>query len=151
MRRNWARGLLSLEAAFVIVGGLSVALAPEEACSRMAALRGLGDGPFSCPSYVGAQPVFEMYTFSLGKHQALIAALFVYFALFGRSKAVINAGLVYLPVATLLDAVPVYTWFSEHGLVTAPVPGILVLAGAFTLVAAISLPLNMQHPEWAAA
>ena len=78
--RNWARGILLSQCLFVVVGGLAITLAPEQACERMAALRGIREAAVQCPSYTGAEPVFEMYTFSLGKHQALIALVFSYFS-----------------------------------------------------------------------
>ena len=150
LRRNWARGLLLAESLFVIVGGLSIALAPEEACQRMAALRGLLQDAVQCPSYTGAQPVFEMYTFSLGKHQALIALLFSYFALLGTSKAAINSGLLYWAVAGILDAIPVLTWLSSGEIVTSGFPGIFVLALVFTVIGSLGIPLNSRHSELAA-
>ena len=148
--RNWARGVLLSECLFVLVGGLAITLAPEQACERMAALRGIPEVAVQCPSYTGAEPVFEMYTFSLGKHQALIALVFSYFAFFGRSKAAINIGLIYFAVAGSLDAIPVLTWFADSELVISPFPGIFVLAFVFTLGALFAVPANTRHHEWAA-
>ncbi len=148
--QNWARAALLLESAFVIVGGLAIALAPEEACERMAALRGLATSAVRCPSYVGAEPVFEMYTFSLGKHQAMIAMVFSYFALAGSSKAAINIGLAYLAVAASLDAIPVVTWFSTNDLVVSSFPGVFLMALVFTAVAAAAIPANHRSREWTA-
>ena len=149
--QNWARVALLGESVFVIVGGLAIALAPEEACARMAALRGLAATAVSCPSYTGAEPVFEMYTVSLGKHQAMIATVFAYFALAGSSKAAINIGLVYLAVAASLDTIPVMTWFSTNDLVVSSFPGIFTLALVFTAVAAAAVPANHRNREWHAA
>ena len=149
--RNGGRGVLLAESLFVLVGGLSIALAPEQACQRMAELRGIAADAVECPSYTGTMPVFEMYTFSLGKHQALIALVFAYFALLGRSRAAINVGLVYLAVAAALDAIPVATWFSDREIVTAAFPGIFLLALVFSAGALFGVPLNSRHREWSAA
>ena len=148
--RNWARGILLSQCLFVLVGGLAITLAPEQACERMAALRGIREATVQCPRYTGAEPVFEMYTFSLGKHQALIALVFSYFAVFGRSKAAINIGLIYLSVAASLDAIPVLTWLADSEVVISPFPRIFFLALVFTLSALFAVPANIRHHEWAA-
>lgn len=148
--QNWTRLALLGESAFVMIGGLAIALAPEEACERMAALRGLAMSAVACPSYVGGEPVFEMYTLSLGKHQAMLAMVFAYFALAGSSEAAINIGLAYLAVAASLDVVPVVTWFSTNDLVVSSFPGIFALAFIFTAVAVAAIPANHRNSEWIA-
>ena len=148
--RNWARGVLLSECIFVLTGGLAIALAPEQACERMAALRGIAAVAVHCPSYTGAEPVFEMYTFSLEKHQALIALLFAYFSFFGRSRSAVNLGLSYFAIAASLDAIPVLTWFADSELVIHRFPGIFVLAFVLTLGALFAVPANTRHHEWTA-
>ena len=117
----------------------------------MAALRGIADSSIACPSYTGAHAVFEIYTVSLGKHQAMIALVFAYFAAFGSSKAAITIGLAYWAVAGTLDIVPVVTWFAANGLVTSSFPGIVTLALVFVAVAAVGVPTNHRNREWSIA
>lgn len=137
-----------VESTLVAIGGAAIAFFPEQACERMAALRGVDPSAVLCPLYDGANPVFETYAFSLGKHQALIALVFSYFAIAGNSKAAITLGLGYWAVAATLDVVPVLTWLRASDLAVSSFPGIYLLGLVFTVVAAVAIPANHRSREW---
>ncbi len=95
-RRPWScsrcrRGLSPL-------GGLACGWRLE-GCQRWAALRGIELAAIPCPRYVGEHAVLEMYNFSLSKHHAMHGVLFAYFAVYGRSREVINLGFAYFAIA----------------------------------------------------
>ena len=149
LRSNAGRWILLFQALFFFVlGGFEVWAYPNEMCPYMAAGRAVAEDRVQCPEYVGVHPVFEMYTFSLGKHVTMIGIFFAYFALRGQSKAAIQAGLLYVPVALLLDWVPPLTWFSTTGAGTTLFPPIFWLAMISCALSAIGLALNARHSEW---
>ena len=150
-RSNAARWILAFQAlVFLMLGGLEVWAFPKEVCPFMAASRSLAEEAISCPEYVGEHPIFEMYTFSLGKHLTMIGAVFVYFAIAGRSKAAIQLGLLYPPVALLIDLIPPWTWFSTSGVGTSLFPPLFWLAMISCALSCAGLVLNARHGEWAA-
>jgi hypothetical protein len=138
--------LLAMQAGFVAVGGLGMWLAPEEGCQRWAALRGIELAAIECPRYVGEHAVLEMYNFSLSKHHAMLGVLFAYFAVYGRSREVINLGFAYFAIAMALDSAPVFTWLSP--LVSASFPPIGRSGLVFVAIAALGIYWNSRHPEW---
>jgi hypothetical protein len=99
-----------------VASGIGLWATPETACQNLAGSRGLVASAVQCPSYTGAHAVFEMYSFSLGKHFWMIGLVFGYFALRGRRDAV-AAGLIYVPVALAIDCLPPLSWFAEAGVV----------------------------------
>ena len=117
-------------------------------CPYLAASRAVAEDRIQCPDNSGGHPVFEMYTFSLGKHLTMIGVVFVYFALRGRGKEAIQAGLVYAPVALLLDWIPLLTWFDSSGAGTSLFPPIFWLALISCALSAAGLVLNARHSEW---
>ena len=146
--RNWSRLLLAFQALVVGVGGASVWVFPEEACTRMAGMRALVADAITCPRYLGEHAVFEMYNFSLGKHHAMLGLLFASFAIFGRSREVINLGFAYFAIAMALDSVPVFTWLSP--MVSAPLPAIGRAGLVFVAISALGIYWNSRHSEWSA-
>lgn len=147
-RSNAGRWILAVQAlAFFVVGGQRWAF-PEETCPHMALSRAVAEDRIECPEYTGDRPVFEMYTFSLGKHLTMIGIVFGYFALLGRSKAAIQVGLVYAPVALLLDWVPPLTWFGSTGASTSVFPPIAWAALISCVLSAAGLAINARHSEW---
>jgi hypothetical protein len=148
---NVGRWILGLQALlmFVIAGSL-MWMRPEQACPLMAESRGVADALVQCPAYVGENPVFEMYTFSLAKHITMIGVVFTYFAAFGRSKQAIQAGLLYFPITLLVDWVPPLTWLREAGVSAELIPGIARLALASCALSGVGLWLNARHSEWEA-
>ena len=95
-----------------------------------------------------ATPEAEMYTFSLGKHLTMIGIVFAYFALRGRSRAAIQAGLIYAPVALLIDWIPPLTWFAATGSGTSLFPPIFWVAVVSCALSAVGLTMNFRHVEW---
>ncbi len=146
--RNGARGLLAVMAAFVSAGGLGMWLAPEEGCTRWAALRGLAPSTIECTGYSGEHAVAELYGFSLSKHHTMLGLLFFYFAIFGRSREAIDLGFAYLALAMLLDSVPVFTWIAP--LVSVSPAPIGVAGLVFLMLSALGIRTNSRHPEWSA-
>ncbi len=148
-RSNAGRWILVLQAfVFFVVGGLEVWIYPQEVCPYMAASRAVAEDRIQCPDYSGDHPVFEMYTFSLGKHLTMIGVVFAFFAMRGRSKAAIQAGLIYLPLALLLDWIPPLSWFHTTGAATSLVPPIAWAALFSCALSAVGLVLNARHSEW---
>ncbi len=148
-RSNAGRWILVLQAfVFFVVGGLEVWIYPQEVCPYMAASRAVAEDRIQCPDYSGDHPVFEMYTFSLGKHLTMIGVVFAYFGLRGRSKVAIQTGLIYMPVALLIDWVPPLTWFDASGAGTSLFPPIFWAALISRALSAAGLVLNQRHPEW---
>ena len=146
---NAGRWLLGLQAlVFFALGGLQLWSQPEETCPLMARSRAVVETLVQCPAYVGEHPVFEMYAFSLGKHLSMIGIVFLVFAVFGRSKAAIQAGLIYVPIALLVDWIPPLTWLRQSGAGTSLFPpiawGALISCGLSTA----GLLLNARHSEW---
>lgn len=148
-RANIGRWILAFQAiVFFVLGGVDVWAYPEETCPYMAASRAVAEDRIQCPDYSGDSPVFEMYTFSLGKHLTMIGVVFTYFALRGRSKEAIQAGLVYAPVALLLDWIPPLTWLDSSGAGTSLFPPIFWAALISCALSAAGLVLNARHSEW---
>jgi hypothetical protein len=148
-RSNAGRWILLFQAlVFFVVGGLQIWAFPTEACPFMARSRAVVVDLIQCPAYTGEHPVFEMYTFSLGKHLTMIGVVFSYFALLGRSRAAIQAGLIYAPVALLVDWIPPLTWLAATDSSTSLFPPILGVALVSCLLSAIGLSLNFRHAEW---
>ena len=148
-RFNPGRGILVLQAlVFFVLGGLQVWAFPGETCPYMARSRAVVEERIQCPQYSGEQPIFEMYTFSLGKHITMIGVVFLYFGLWGRSRAAIQAGLVYAPVALLVDWIPPLTWLHTSGAGTSQFPPIAWLALISCALSAAGLILNLRHSEW---
>ena len=146
---NAGRWLLGFQAlVFFALGGLQIWSQPEETCPLMARSRAVVEDLIQCPAYVGEHPVFEMYTFSLGKHLTMIGIVFAYFALLGRSKTAIQAGLIYAPIALLVDWIPPLTWLRETGAGTSLFPPIAWLALISCALSAAGLVLNARHSEW---
>lgn len=125
-----ARWMLALQAVFFVAAGIGMWSDPEALCHSLATSRGLAASAVHCPTYTGAHAVFEMYSFSLGKHFAMLGVLFAYFALRSSGRDVVAAGLIYVPVALALDCVPPLTWFAEAGVV-----GLSSWAAIYTLTA----------------
>ena len=149
-RSNPARWILGIQALVLFVfGGFEVSAFPTEMCPYMAAGRAIAQDLIECPAYTGENPVFEMYTFSLGKHQLMIGLFFLGFAVRGRSRAVIQAGLVYVAVAHLVDWIPPLTWLA--GASSSLLPPIGLAAVIFTVLNAVALVLNSRHSEWRAS
>ena len=148
-RSNLGRWILAIQAlpGFVIGGSLLWAF-PEQSCPLMAESRGVAEALVQCPAFVGENPVFEMYTFSLAKHITMIGVVFTYFAVFGRSKQAIQAGLLYIPITLLADWVPPLTWLREAGASAELLPGIARLALGSCVLSGLGLWLNARHPEW---
>lgn len=140
-----ARGLLVAQAVFFVAAGIGLWAQPEAACHNLAASRGLVASAVQCPSYTGAHAVFEMYSFSLGKHFWMIGVLFSYFALRSGRRDAVAAGLVYVPVALALDCLPPLSWFAEAGVVGpsswAP---IYTLTAVSALMGAVGLIANSR-------
>lgn len=150
LRSNAGRWILLFQALFFfVVGGFEVWAYPNEMCPYMAAGRAVAEDRVQCPEYAGVHPVFEMYTFSLGKHQLMIGLFFLGFAVRGRSRAVIQAGLVYVAVAHLVDWIPPLTWLA--GASSSLLPPIGLAAVIFTVLNAVALVLNSRHSEWRAS
>jgi hypothetical protein len=149
-RSNVGRWILGIQgfAGFVMSGSLMWML-PEQACPLMAESRGVAEALVQCPAYVGENPVFEMYTFSLAKHITMIGVVFTYFAAFGRSKQAIQAGLLYFPITLLMDWVPPLTWLQEAGAGAELFPGIARVALASCVLSGLGFWLNARHSEWA--
>ena len=148
-RFNPGRWILVFQAlVFFVLGGVQVWAYPVESCPYMARARDVAEERIQCPQYSGEQPVFEMYTFSLGKHLTMIGIVFAYFGLRGRSKAAIQAGLVYAPVALLVDWIPPLTWLHATGAATSLFPPIAWVALVSCALSAAGLVLNSRHPEW---
>ena len=148
-RSNPGRWILVFQAlAFFVVGGLEVWVYPTATCHLMALSRGVVEDLIQCPSYVGVHPVFEMYTFSLGKHLTMIGIVFAYFGLRGSSKTAIQAGLLYAPVALLLDWIPPVTWLSTSGAGASLFPPIAWVAVVSCALSAVGLVLNGRSSEW---
>lgn len=146
---NAGRWILGIQAlVFFVIGGFEIAAFPTEACTYMGRARGVVADLIACPSYSGAQPVFEMYTLSLGKHIAMIGLVFLYFAVRGRSQAAIQVGLIYAPIALLFDWIPVVTWLGASGASDSVFPVIAQVAVLSTLLSAAGLWANAHHPEW---
>ncbi len=133
---------------FCVAGGFEVMAFPTEMCPYMGKLRALVEDRIECPAYVGEHPIFEMYTFSLGKHQMMIGLVFAYFSLFGRSKAVIQAGLIYVAVAHVIDWIPPLTWLTSSGASTTLFPPIFWAAVLLCVLSTAGLIINARHPEW---
>ena len=148
-RANIGRWILAFQAlVFFVLGGVEVWAYPQETCPYMAASRAVAEDRIRCPDYSGDHPVFEMYTFSLGKHLTMIGVVFAYFALRGRSKEAIQAGLAYAPVALLLDWIPPLTWLDSSGAGTSLFPPIFWVALISCALSAAGLVLNARHSEW---
>lgn len=151
-RFNAGRWILAFQAlGFFVLGGVQVWLFPEQTCPYMAASRAVAEGFIKCPDYLGEHPVFEMYTFSLGKHLTLIGVVFGYFAIRGQSQAAIQVGLVYAPVATLLDVIPPWTWLHTSGVSTSLFPPIFWQAIISCALSGAGLIANARHGEWPVA
>ena len=148
-RRNWGRGLLVVETLLFGSAGFWLWTQPELACQFMGESRGILESLVRCPSYAGEHPVFEMYSFSLAKHIAMLNIAFAYFAIFGRSKEGINAGFIYLAFANALDCVPIVTWFaSSEALSPGTWPPMFRIGALSVILAAVGVPLNSRHAEW---
>lgn len=148
-RSNAGRWILVFQAlTFFVIGGFEVWAFPNETCSYMAMSRAVAEDRIQCPEYVGDHPVFEMYTFSLGKHLTMIGVVFACFAVRGRSKGAIQAGLVYVPVALVLDCIPPLTWFRATGAGTSLLPPIAWAAIISCALSSAGLALNSRHSEW---
>ena len=148
-RTNAARWILSFQAlVFFIAGGFEIMAFPKEMCPYMGKMRAVVEDRIECPEYLGDHPIFEMYTFSLGKHQLMIGLVFAYFAVIGRSRSVIQAGLIYGPVAHLIDWIPPLTWLTSSGASTTMFPPILGSAVLLCVLSAVGLPINARHSEW---
>ncbi len=146
---NAGRWLLAVQAlVFFAAGGLYLWSRPEETCPLMAQSRAVAETLIQCPEYAGVHPVFEMYTFSLGKHLTMIGIVFVYFAVLGQSKVAIQAGLIYAPVALLVDWIPPLTWLRATGAGTSLFPPIAWAALISCALSAAGLVLNDRHSEW---
>jgi hypothetical protein len=149
LRSNPGRWILAFQAlVFFVIGGSQLWAFPEESCPHMARSRAVVEERVVCPAYTGVQPVYEMYTFSLGKHLTMIGVVFAFFALGSRSKAGITAGLLYVPVALLVDWIPPLTWLNATGAGTSLLPPIFWLAVVSCALSATGLALNARHPEW---
>ena len=148
-RSNAGRWILLVQAlVFLVFGGLEVAAYPAETCPYMAQSRAIAEDLIRCPTYSGTHPIFEMYTFSLGKHLAMIGIVFVFFAVRGRSQAAIQAGLIYVPVTLLIDWIPVVSWLGAAGASTSSFPPLVMAALISCLLSASGLWLNGRHSEW---
>ncbi len=148
-RSNPGRWILVFQAlVFFAAGGFEVWAFPTETCHFMALSRAVAEDLIQCPAYSGDHPVFEMYTFSLGKHLTMIGIVFAYFGLRGRSKAAIQAGLLYMPVALLLDWLPPLTWLHASGAGTSLFPPIFWAAMVSCGLSAAGLVLNARNAEW---
>ena len=145
-RGRWI--LLFLTLAFLIPGGIEVWAFPKEICPYMAFGRSVAEDQVQCPAYTGEHPVFEMYSFSLGKHLTMIGLVFAYFALRGGSKEAIQLGLVYVPVALWIDWIPPLTWFDSSGVGTSIFPPIFWVAVFSTPLSVLGLWINGRHWEW---
>jgi hypothetical protein len=149
-RSNAGRWLLAIQAlVFFVMGGFQLWTYPAETCPYMAQSRAIAEARIECPDYSGDHPVFEMYTFSLGKHITMIGIVFTCFAVLGRSKMAIQAGLIYVPVALLADWIPPVTWLNASGASTSLVPPISWAALISCVLCAAGLALNARHSEWA--
>ena len=147
--RNGGRWLLGVQMlVFFVLGGFQLWAFPEETCPYMALSRAVVEDRVACPQYAGDHPVFEMYTFSLGKHLTMIGVVFAWFAIRGRSKAVIHAGLVYVPVALAIDCVPPLTWLGSAGVVGPGWPPICVAALLSVALSAAGIVWNARAAEW---
>ena len=146
---NPGRWVVVLQASvFFVVGGFELWAFPKETCPYMALSRAVVEERVVCPEYVGESPVFEMYTFSLGKHITMIGIVFLYFAMRGRSKDLVQAGLLYPPIALLVDWAPPLTWFADTGAGASLTPPIFWLALVSCALSAVGWVLNERHPEW---
>ena len=148
-RTNLGRWILAVQALiFFVLGGFEVWAFPTETCTYMGRSRAVVEDQIRCPEYSGEHPIFEMYTFSLGKHLTMIGVVFAFFAMRGRSKAAIQAGLIYLPLALLLDWIPPLSWFHTTGAATSLVPPIAWAALVSCALSTVGLVLNARHSEW---
>ena len=151
-RSNAGRWILLFQAlVFFVVGGIEVWAYPKETCPYMAQSRAVVEDLVRCPEYTGDHPVFEMYTFSLGKHLTMIGVVFAYFALGGRSKAAIQAGLIYVPVALLVDWIPPLTWLAVAGAGSSLFPPIAWVALVSCALSGVGLLMNARDSEWIAS
>jgi hypothetical protein len=149
-RSNAGRWILALQAfVFLVFGGFELWAYPAQTCPYMASSRSVVEALVVCPSYDGEAPVFEMYTFSLGKHITMIGLLFLYFAFRGRSRSSIDAGLLYIPAALLLDWIPALTWFDSSGAGTGLFPPIFWAATVSCALSLFGVTRNAKHAEWA--
>jgi hypothetical protein len=128
--------------------GLMIMSSPTETSIRMGMSRGVVEQNIISPSYNGENPVFEMYTFSLGKHITMIGALFIIFGLFGNSKAVIDAGFIYMPITLFVDWMPVITWLRTSGASSSLFPGIFWAMVVTTVICIVGLIFNARSTEW---
>ena len=148
-RTNAARWILSFQAlVFFIAGGFEIMAFPKEMCPYMGKMRAVVEDRIECPEYLGDHPIFEMYTFSLGKHVLMIGLMFAYFAVFGRSKAAIQAGLIYAPLTLAIDWIPPLTWLTSSGASTTLFPPIFWSAVLAFVLSAAGLSINARHSEW---
>jgi hypothetical protein len=148
-RTNAGRWILLVQVLVLFVfGGLEIWAFPAEMCPYMAASRAIAEDRVVCPSYSGENPIFGMYTFSLGKHLTMIGLTFAYFALRGRSRAAIQAGLLYVAIAHIIDGIPPITWMHASGVGTSLFPTISWAAVILSVLSGVGMWLNVNHAEW---